>query len=105
MSNSKSCGSESISDSWIKIIPIIGTKSIGQGKQAKTSHVSWSQNNWQPLIVNDMLPFSIDDPARFFKQFVIIPIRIEFGQLSGNPIMFCPDEKLLESSIQLYLMF
>ena len=67
VSNPKSSCSKRVSDTRIEIVAIIVAVTARERIQSKTFHKLSTKNDWQPLIVNQMLPFSYYDSASFLK--------------------------------------
>ena len=98
------CSSELIVYPGVCVLAVPAGVSSGEGREVEPLHVVGSQDHWQPLLVDDVLPLRYEESPRLLQtelrhemreretphleHSLWVPVTVERVELLGQPVVF-----------------
>ena len=83
---------ELVEDGRVDQLRVVAAESVAERQQTHFGHLLTAHHDGQPFVVGNVLHLADEDAARFLVQPLVVPVRIEVGQLFGQAVVLAHED-------------
>lgn len=92
MTETVSGGGEFVEHGRVEVLVVVLAEAVLERQEAELLHLVAAQDDGQELVVGDVLHLADEDPPRLLVQPLVVPVRVDVGQLGHEPVVLAQED-------------
>lgn len=103
MTEAEGSRGELVQDGRVDVLVVILAESILEREHAELLHLVTPDDDRQPFVVSNVLHLSDQDAPRLLVNALVVPIRIQIGQLFGKSVVLAQEDGVSNGQVRLFI--